>query len=127
MQDEFPDPTLKSRESRDVFPTLAVSRASCLYRLRNVALTIKHVDRQSGSGPTGEFCNYLGVTWIRAPGSESSSIHSDPSGPCSTSRRRWPTTHRSAVLAPPWPSKMMRLSVMVARPLMKPLPFHCGN
>ena len=71
--------------------------------------------------------DHLGVTWIRAPGLASSSIHSEPSGPCSTSRMRWPTSQRSAVLAPPWPSKMMRLSVLVPMPLMKPLPFHCGK
>src|SRR5262245_19766697 len=69
----------------------------------------------------------FGVTWIRAPGFASSSNHSEPSGACSTSRIRLPTFQRSAVLAPPLPSKMMRLSVIVARPLIKPLPSHCGK
>src|SRR5215471_7060918 len=44
-----------------------------------------------------------------------------------TSRIRFPRFQRSAVLAPPLPSKMMRLSVIVARPLIKPLPSHCGK
>ena len=38
-----------------------------------------------------------------------------------------PTSQRSTVLAPPRPSKMMRLSDLLAKPLMKPLPFHCGK
>ena len=37
------------------------------------------------------------------------------------------TLQRSAALAPPWPSKMMRLSDIVANPLTKPLPSHCGK
>src|SRR5262249_16705525 len=69
----------------------------------------------------------FGVTWIRAPGFASSSNHSEPSGACSTSRIRLPTFQRSAVLAPPLPSKMMRFRVFVARPLIKPLPSHCGK
>src|SRR3954470_12861306 len=71
--------------------------------------------------------DHLGVTRIRPPESESSSIHSEPSGPSSTSRSLWPTSQRSAALAPPWPSKMIRVSVLLTRPLMKPLPFHWGK
>src|SRR5579863_2333762 len=71
--------------------------------------------------------DHFGVTWIRAPGLASSSIHSEPSGPSSTSRMRLPTFQRSADFAPPWPSKMKRLSEVVPIPPMKPLPFHCGK
>jgi len=47
----------------------------------------------------------FGVTWNKPPDMASSSIHSEPSGPSSTSRMRWPTLQCSAVLAPPWPSQ----------------------
>ena len=39
----------------------------------------------------------------------------DKSGPCSTSRMRGPILSVSPVLAPPWPSKIMRLSVIRLR------------
>src|SRR5215813_8243259 len=74
-----------------------------------------------------QFGGAFGVIWIRAPGFASSSNHSEPSGACSTSRIRLPTFQRSAVLAPPLPSKIMRLSDIVARPLIKPLPSHIGK
>src|ERR1700730_14464640 len=40
---------------------------------------------------------------------------------------RRPTFQRSAALAPPWPSKMMRLRDILTKPPVKPLPFHCGK
>ena len=43
----------------------------------------------------------LGVTRNTPPSLESSSIQSAPSGATSTSRIRWPTSQRSAGLAPP--------------------------
>ena len=39
----------------------------------------------------------------------------------------WPTLQRSAGVAPPLPSKVMRLSVCVAIPLIRAEPRHCGN
>src|SRR5215813_3322719 len=57
--------------------------------------------------------DYFGVTWIRAPGLASSSIHNEPSGPSSTSRMRWPTFLRSAISAALWQSQMMRVSDIV--------------
>src|SRR5580658_5633865 len=71
--------------------------------------------------------DHLGVKWNRAPGFASSSAHNEPSGPSSTSRMRCPKLQRSAALAPPCPSKMMRLSDWVTKPVMKPLPSHSGN
>src|SRR6476661_2228245 len=59
---------------------------------------------------------YFGVTRNRAPGLASSSIHSAPSGPTSTSRMRLPTLQRSAGLAPPLPSNVMRLSDWLPMP-----------
>ena len=58
-----------------------------------------------------------GATWRhQSAGFGVFHIHSEPLGPCFTSRIRWLTPKRSVVLAPPWPSKMMRLSVMVRMP-----------
>src|SRR5262245_40698631 len=71
--------------------------------------------------------DYLGVTCTSAPALASSNIHSEPSGPSATSRMRLPTAHRSAVLAPPLPSRITRVSDCVPMPPMKPLPSHCGK
>jgi hypothetical protein len=70
---------------------------------------------------------YFGVTRNSPPGLPFSSIHSAPSGPTSTSRMLWPTLQRSAGVAPPLPSKVMRLSDCVTIPLIKAEPRHCGN
>ena len=69
----------------------------------------------------------FGVTRKTPPVLESSSIQRAPSGASSISRMRWPTSQRSAGLAPPLPSKTMRLTDMVARPLTRAEPFHWGN
>src|SRR4029077_4910092 len=70
---------------------------------------------------------YFGVTRYNPPGLASSIIQTAPSGPTATSRTRCPTGQRSAGVAPPLPSNVMRLSVKVAMPPISAEPCHCGN
>src|SRR6185436_15384666 len=71
--------------------------------------------------------SYFGVTRNKPPGFLSSSIHTAPSGATSTSRMRCPTLQRSAGVAPPLPSNVMRFSVCDPMPPISAEPFHFGN
>jgi glucose/arabinose dehydrogenase len=53
--------------------------------------------------------------------------HSAPSGPTATSRTPWPTLQRSAGAAPPFPSNVMRVSVLLPMPPMNAEPRQAGN
>ena len=71
--------------------------------------------------------DYFGITLNNPPALSSWMSHTAPSGATSTSRTRKPTLQRSAGVAPPLPSNVMRLSVWVSMPPTSAEPCHAGN
>src|SRR5665213_4398218 len=69
----------------------------------------------------------FGVRWKRPPGLASSIIQSEPSGASSMSRTLRSISQRSAAVAPPFPSNVMRVSDFDPSPLARADPFHSGN
>src|SRR6185312_5075963 len=83
--------------------------------------------RAHAHGVGSDSSRYFGVTRNSPPVAESSISHSAPSGATAMSRTLRLMSQRSAALAPPFLSNVIRVSDLLPSPAANADPSHCGN